>query len=255
VEIISETKSSLPVAAKIKSVDNVDPTIITITEIAGKFDANDTIYDSVSNAYANVASIFAANNTVDVTTSFGRKFQQTVRLPLTSNTRAYDQFERVSQLTTNASGMVISNGNEFDIIYSDASGEFNVGNWIVSTNTGANGYITSANSTYIRITAADGEYFPNDTIINNLGITATAANVFPVLVLSNIRGPNKFQSGPLSTEIKGANSGAVGKNLMPKTILYPDLVRNSGSVIYLENILPFTLSNTSQENVRLIIKF
>jgi hypothetical protein len=255
VEIVSETKASLPVAAKINVVDTIDPTVITLNNISGKFDANDTIYDSLSNAYANVVSIFAANNTLDVTTTFGRKFQQTVRIPLTSNTRPFLQFERVTQATTNASGMVISNSNEYDIVYTDSSVDFNVGNWIVSTNTGANGYITSANSTYIRVTAADGEYFPNDTIINNLGITATVANVFPALVLSNIRGPNKFQSGPLSTEIKGADSGAVAKNLMPKTILYPDLVRNSGAVIYLENILPFTLSNTSQENVRLIIKF
>jgi len=253
VDIVSETTSGA--TAYLVNVPSGQVSNLYLTNVTGKFDYNDTLSDPLTNAYANVTAIYTSNGTIDVSTSFGRKFSQLVRLPLTSNTKPFQQFEYVTQLTSNASGRVISANNEYDFTIELADGPFNVGNWVVSQNTGANAIVTFANSTYLRVTASNGQFYPTDGIINNLGVGAEIANVFPVLVLDDVRG-SKFQSGTLSGNVVGSNSGAVGKCLLNNNnIIYPDLVRNSGVVSYIENVPPFTLSNTSQESVKLIIKF
>ena len=253
VDIISEVTSGA--SAYLHNIPFNQNSNLYLTNVSGSFAYDDVVYDPVTNAYANVTAIYAANGTIDVTTSFGYKFNQTVRFPLTSNTMAFQQFEYVKQLTSNSIGRVISDNNEYDIEFILPSGSFTTGNYVVSQNTGANAIVTFANSTYLRLTASNGQFYPTDNIINNLGVTAEVSNVYPVLVLDDIQGP-KFQAGVLSSNVVGITSGAIGKCLLnDNNILYPDLVRDSGSVTYIENVAPFTLTNTSQESVKLIIKF
>lgn len=229
---------------------------IVLTDVTGDFAANDTIYDAVTNAYANVVSIYIANGTQEVTSSFADKFTQTVRFPLTTNTAPFQQFEYVRQLVTNAYGRVISDGSDIDIQYTGISGgSFAVGNIITDQDTSATAIVTFANSTYLRCTAKDGIFSIGDSIINNLATTATVSNVFPVLILSDISSENQFQSGVLSSNVVGQTSDAKGRCIEDDVILYPDLIRNSGTVIYMENIEPFELSNTSKEVIKLVIKF
>ena len=229
---------------------------ILLTDVTGDFAANDVIFDSVTNAYANVVSIYIANGTQEVTSSFADKFYQVIRIPLTSNTAPFQQFEYVEQEVTGATAMVISQDNELDIQYANVSGGvFNPGNIVQSQNTLANAIVTFANSSYLRLTANNGAFYSGDTIINNLGVTAEVSNVFPALVLSDINSYYQFQSGTLSGNIVGQNSGAVGKCIETDVIRYPELVRDSGTVIYLENIQPFQLSNTSKEIIKLVVKF
>lgn len=232
-------------------------TQIALSNVEGTFTTNDSIYDSVTGAHANVVSLTGSNNTVDITSSFGQMFNQTLRLPITSNTGAFIQFETVTQYVTNATGTVISTNNDVDLVYTGANGSFTVGNIISSQNASSNGtgIVTFANSTYLRLTGLNKSFSVGDTIKNNLNTGATVSNSLPVLILNNIAGPNRFQSGPLSQNVVGSNSGSIALNILNNTIIYPDLVRLSGDVIYLENFAPFTLSNTSNEAVRLIIQF
>jgi hypothetical protein len=147
---------------------------------------------------------------------------------------------------------VISNNNEFDIKYTDASGAFSPDNTLTDQTTLSTGKVIFANSTYLRVTAASGTFANNSIIKNNLNNTALASNVFPVLVMADVSGANKFQIG---TKIHGLTSGAAGNCAANDVILYPELVRDSGVVTYLENLEPFELSNTSKENFKLVIKF
>jgi hypothetical protein len=133
------------------------------------------------------------------------------------------------------------------------NGTFNVGNYIRNSTNTANGYVTFANSSYLRVTRTSGTFSINQTIINNLNIQANLAGVYKTLVLTNIGGPNKFQSG--NFRIRGANSGTIGLSERANSIKLPELVKNTGEVIYLENVTPFELSNTSKEVVKLVIKF
>ena len=232
-------------------------TQVKLTNVQGDFAANDTMYSLTTNTYANVVSLYSSNGTIEVTSSFAQKFNQTLRFPMTSNTDAFSQFELVEQEITGAVGRIISNDNEYDIKIEDASGSFSVGNIIENQNTNSNAVVIFANSSYLRLTSASGPFYQYDSIVNNLGVTANVANVFPCLVLSDIQTNEsaRFQTGPLSGNVVGLDSGAIGKCSMQNVIVFPDLVRDSGTVIYMENMAPFELSNNSREDIKVIIKF
>ena len=197
-----------------------------------------------------------SNGTIDVSSIFAKKFTQTVRFPLTANSAPYQQFERITQDYSNASGMIISNNNEQDVAISSTSG-FASGDIVRNSGNTAGGILTFANTTYLRITAVNNHFSSGETIINNLGTSATIANAYNVLVLSDIGGSGLFSSGTLSGNVTGSVTGSSGKCAISNSvILYPDLVINTGDVNYLENISsPFQLSNTSKETVQIVIKF
>ena len=227
-------------------------TQIRLTNVSGDFQINDVLVDSQTNSYANVASLYTANGTVDVSSTFGQRFVQTVRLPLSSNTGAFTQFERVTQSVTNAMAMVIDTTHEVDMDYTNlAGGSFADGDYLESAT--ANGYVTFANSTYLRVTAVQGSFTSGGQAINSGAVTADTSNVYPVLVLADVSGPNRFQA---SNTVTGETSGAQGTpSALANTIFYPDLVRESGSVTYLENIEPFERTVESKERIKIVIKF
>ena len=88
----------------------------------------------------------------------------------------------------------------------------------------------------------------------------TINNVYNVLILNNVYNIVSSNSTPFigtfevgSYQITGNNSGAMG---IISQLKLPDLVRESGEVLYLENLSsPFTKSPTSNEDVNLIISF
>jgi hypothetical protein len=247
IEVVSETTSN--VSAQVVQANS---STLKMTNVSGKFDVNDTVYDPVINAYANVTAIYTVNNTVDSSSNFGLKFSQVARVTLTSNTGSYTFGETVTQDVTNASGSLINSTQDIDIQYNNANGIFNVGNQITDGTSGATAIVTYANTTYLRLTSKNGTFSAAHRIINNVNIGADITNVYPVLVLNNIKG-NKFQTGTYT--IVGNQSGAVGKNQKDLTIVYPELVRNTGSVVYIENVSPVTRTATSKEKINLVIKF
>ena len=251
-----ETVSEITTGANGLIVSTPTNTQVLLTDVYGDFAIGDTMYDPVTNAYANVASIYIANGKIDVSTVFAKKFNQTVRFPLTGNSAPYAQFERVTQEYSNASGMIISNNNEQDVAISNTAG-FSVGDVVRNSTNAAGGILTYANNTYLRITAVNGMFRSGETIINNLNVSATISNAYNVLVLSNIGGSGLFSSGTLSGNVTGSTSGSTGKcAITDSVILHPDLVINTGEVTYLENISsPFQLSNNSKETVQIVIKF
>jgi hypothetical protein len=249
VEIVSEITSNA-----YGHVIEANNTVLKLTDVSGRFDINDVVYDAAINAYADVTAIYTVNNTIESSSSFGRKYSQVARLTLTSNTGSYVVGEKVTQDIVQASGYVFNTDKDIDIVYEniDEGGSFNIGNEITDETTGATGLVTYANTTYLRVTAKNGSFVAGHTILNNVDIAATITDVYPVLILSDVKG-NKFQQGTYI--IVGDQSGAVGRNQVASTIIYPELVRDSGSVVYFENIAPITKSSTSKEKINLIIKF
>jgi hypothetical protein len=53
----------------------------------------------------------------------------------------------------------------------------------------------------------------------------------------------------------GSNSAARGQATDSSLITYPQLVKNSGEVMYLENVAPITKTPDSQEQFKIVIKF
>lgn len=230
-------------------------TVVFLSNVVGKFATGDTMVDTSVNAYAIVNSISTANGSRDVTTSFGDRFNQTMRITLTANVGSFSNGETVVQDITNAYGTVVTDRDELDLVITVTSGTFTTGQRVVSQNTGAVGYISSSNSTYLKLTGvSQNASFSSGHVINNeLNSTANVTGVYPVLLLNNVDGPNRFQAGP--NNIIGQTTGATGVCNSYSLIQYPELVRDTGRVVYLDNVQPVTRSDRSKEEVRLVIKF
>lgn len=264
VELVSETKSNA--VATIQEVF-ANTAKIRLTNVSGRFDINDTLFDATTNASANVVGLYISNGTVDASTNFGLKFTQTVRLSLSSNSSPFLVGETITQDTTQASGTLFDSTSDLDLYFFNKSGgSFNIGDLISynSVDSGISGtctYVYYDNVTgngYLRLTNVVGNFTTANKILNIPGATADLKTIQSVLLLKNIKTPiGKFQSGNFI--IRGDTSKSIGKNQNDesafKTILYPDLIRNSGQVVYLENVSPVIRSPTSKEQINLVIKF
>jgi hypothetical protein len=250
-EIISKVSSG----AKGEVVQLISNTEVLLSNVVGKFVANDVMFDASVNAFATVVSISTANGTRDVTSSFGIRFDQTLRFTLSSNTGSFANNERVVQTLTNATGLIISDRSDIDLGITLSSGSFSTGQ-IVTSNSGANAFVTFANATYLKLTGItpNTNFVTGDLINNGLGANASIDATFPVLVLGDIGGINKFQPGNDSIVI-GQSNGAQGICNSSLLIQYPDLVRDSGKVLYIDNVEPIERTTTSREDVRLVIRF
>jgi hypothetical protein len=124
----------------------------------------------------------------------------------------------------------------------------------------------NTNIFYLQLSNVIGNFAVGATINNKLGVTnATITSIQPVILLRNVKGKKsedgvstKFDYGK-NNKLVGSISKAYGVNrnddTFYKTIIYPDLVRNSGKVVYIENVSPIERSADSVEKINLIIKF
>lgn len=227
----------------------IDTNDIRLSNVTGIISKGDVLIDYISNTYATVNAISVSNGTVDVTPNFGVRFNQTARISLSSNSGSFSNTEYIYQDTTNASGRVISDSDELDFIYTSVSGVFSAGLTITNANTNANGVITFANSTYIKVVTSDKQWFLSDPIKTN-SANGIITGIYNVLRLNDVDGT--FQSMDLIT---GNTSGAVGYCNFQHTIEYPDLIKNTGEVIYINDISPIQKSLSSKEAVNLVLKF
>ena len=104
----------------------------------------------------------------------------------------------------------------------------------------------------MKLTNVLGNFSAGQTI-NSGSVSSTISNYYPVLLMNNVNGNNNFQSGQYN--ITGQNSGAFGVCSDPTLITFPELVRNSGKVIYLNNMLPVTRSSNTSEQFNIVIQF
>jgi hypothetical protein len=105
---------------------------------------------------------------------------------------------------------------------------------------------------------------PTNTITNLSGTkTATINTVYSVIFVDDVNYISGLQTTPylgvftISAEkaIRGNTTGAYGYATLENSIILPDLVRESGQLIYTRNLQKFDRSPTSTEQVKLIIKF
>lgn len=253
----------------------ISNTQIRVTNILGSFAQNDAIYSPTTNTYANIAAIYSSNGTVNETFTFGNVINQTARLTLASNTKPFAKYEYILQDVTYATGKVISTFDEIDLIYTtNPASPFVVGDIILNTTTSSNAVVTYVNSAskYLKLSGVytngyneetNKPFEIGDTITNFDGSKSTTINtLYNVLVLSDVHGITTTNSTPFlgkfqigDNQIIGLSTGAEGSLSLPNSVKYPDLVKNSGKVLYLENLSKFDRSPNSTEQVKLIVKF
>ena len=246
----------------------ISNTQIRLTDVVGRFSMNDYITENNTKVSANIVSIFTSNGNIDSTSNFGTKFNQTARITMSSNSADYSLYEYVTQDITFATGRIISTNDELDLIYTTST-PFAVGDIVVNANTNANAVITSVNTIakYMKLSAVTplgtdlSRSFKVGDTINNLSNTKISVinNIYNVLLLDDVNSIASTNTTPFigtfqvsgNYNITGNSSGAVG---IASDIKLPELVRESGKVLYLENMAKFDKTSTSKEQVNLIIK-
>lgn len=248
-----------------------DPAQIGVTNIVGSFAIGDSIYEPSTNAYAKISNIYIANGAIEPGNLFGVHFDQTARISLSSNNKPFTKYEYVYQENTFATGRIISSTDEIEVIY-DTETNFIDGEMIINETTGANAVISYGDpaSKFLSLAAVSNTFNEinkafnvGDTIRNVSGTESSTINtIYSVLILDDVGFVNSNETTPYSGhfqvgnyKIKGYTSGAEGDITIQGSILYPDFVKNSGKVIYLENISKFDKTPTSTEQLKLIIKF
>jgi len=249
-EIVSETNSG----ASGKVLQTISNTVIKLTNVVGKFDTGDTIYDPLVNAYATVATISVANNTYASGNVYAR-FSQLGRFTLNSNTGAFQQYEYITQAGSSEVGRIISTNSDIDIAYTAGSGTFANGQTVVLTSAPTtNGVILFANTSYLKLTNVNNPQnflsAASGSGINSGVVTGTLTKANPVLVLNGLTGNMVANS-----LITGSLSSATGLCSNSLNITNPDLVYGSGTITYLEAFAPATKTATSQEQIKMVIKF
>jgi hypothetical protein len=230
---------------------------INITNAAGMFSTGKIIYDASTNTYSNSASFSLAGNTKP--TTFNR-FNQLARITLSSNTIPFANNEQIEfkAFITNiklGDAAIYSTVDDRDLLITGNTIPFSLNEKITQTTSGATAIMRYANSTHMKLTGVSGS-FSNQigyTITGeNSSATATVKRVLPVLILSDFDGTWAESN---NNYLYGLTSTANGYIAYSNTIIKPELVRESGDVLYIENREYITRSANTSETVRLLIKF
>lgn len=230
---------------------------IELTNVSGTFEVGKIIYDPSTNTYANSSSFKLASNTKS--TTFIR-FNQMGRITLASNTQPFTNNEVIelkSEIlgTKLADAVVYSTIDDIDLQISGNTIPFTINETITQNNSDAVGIMKFANSTHMKLTNIVGE-FSNQSGYFITGLTSSAnANVdiiYPVLILSDMDGTWAESN---VNYIVGQTSGSNAFCSLSNTIIYPELVRDSGEVLYIENREYIQRTSNTSETVRLLVKF
>lgn len=220
-------------------------TTLHLANIHGQFSSNLVVY--AGNAYATVNTITRPNGSNE-TNNFGLRFNQTSRVTLTTNAGSlFVPYEYVTQ--GSAAGRVITTTSDLDIEVANGT-NFASSDTITNANTLATAKATFANSTYIKLTGVSNiAAFAVGHTINNGSTSTSITNLYSVIVLSDITKGSNFAAN--TTQIVGSAA-----NSLIKIASQPDIIRESGKVIYTEaSNTVITRSLNSTEEVRLIVKF
>lgn len=228
-------------------------TTLRLTNVSGTFQNNLIVFDTVSNAYANVTAVKTANNTKTLTFGY---FNQLARATLSQLSGSFSNTEKVEMRTSIntkiGSAIVYDTSNDIDLIISSNTAPFTI-NERIDQNSSANGILIGANSTHLKLTNVRGTFSASANITGNTsGANANVTSVLKVITLANVDG---ILNESTNNYITGLTSGAIGYVENPNTIVRPNLVRDTGSVLYIENLSPVTRTDVSTETAKLVIKF
>ena len=222
VDIISETTSG----ANGRITYVISNTQLVLTGVSGKFTNSDVVSDSTTNSYANVISIFTSNGTIDSTATFGDRFNQLIRVPFTTASNPFfTNFEYIKQNGTLATGRVVDSSHNIDLVISNKTGTILTGDTVNNSINEARGRVIFANSTYLRLSEVSGTFSSGDSIVTTTASgTANVTSALSVVIMDDVSNGNRFSAGPLAGDYIGQTSGAICKNIINNTIVYPDLM-------------------------------
>jgi phosphatidate phosphatase PAH1 len=154
-----------------------------------------------------------------------------------------------------ADAVVYSTVDDIDLEITGNTMPFTLNETIRQNTSEASGVMRFANSTHMKLTNVIGE-FSNQSGYFITGLTSSANadinTLYPVLVVSDMDGTWAESN---ANYIVGQNSGSNAFCSLSNTIIYPELVRDSGEVLYIENREYIQRTSNTSETVRLLVKF
>ena len=229
----------------------INANAIMVTNLVGTIQIGDTIYDPSVNSYNTISTIYPSNTLINIANNYGLRFNQGSRITLSANIGTFTVGEQVNQQISGASGYVLDTTHELDLTYIPNTGTISTGVVLTDSKSGANGVVIFANSSYIRLTGING-HFSNTDIITTITGNGTISSIYPVIIVTDV-GPF-FDTGAQYT-INGANSGAMGLCTILDGITLPDLSTETGEVLYVNNLRPFSKTLTSKEQFSVVIGY
>ena len=165
-----------------------------------------------------------------------------------SRTVSFEQFKVRKRFSDSHFNQTIFVNATRDTPATLAEGEFVVGSDGAGGGSQVSGKVAYANSSSVVITGIDREetigntqatIFLNDVVLTGVGYNVTSAAT-----------PTIAASGAKYSKVASNSSNANGA-----FTTFPDLKLYSGEILYVQNLLPIQRSNTTNEQVRLVIKF
>ena len=220
-------------------------TNITLANVNGPI-SNTVIVSSDGYTKANVVSVKTVNNVVNDFNTF----EQTTRLPIHTNGFTADYNDVIIQESTNSYGTVISTST--DLLISN-NVNISVGTTVSQPSTNASGTVQSSNGVYLSLINTNGTFAPNSTLVTLNG-NVNVSSVFTAYYLAN-NSANWVSGTDALHRIVNTRTNVVGFNIYPTTIKYPELLQQTGELVYIENVSLVTKTDNTNETVKLFIKF
>ena len=248
--VVQETSGATGVV-----VSTPNTSVIRLSNVKGVFGTNDVVYDLSANAFATVTDVKTANNTKTLTFN---QFNQIARMSLSQSSGIFEKDEVVEFRTqpTNTkigSGIVYNVDKELDILFTGNTTNF-ITNEVINQGMNGSGILLAANSTHMKLTGVQGTFSTTTVITGQTsGANASITQTLPVICVTNIEGTLTESE---QTLIVGLTSNAAGYCALANTIVRPNLIRDTGSVLYIENTTqPIEKTDTSTESVNIVLKF
>lgn len=204
------------------------------------------VYDKSSNSAASITDVGTPRKLSNFTFD---KFNQLYRVVVDSTSGSFINNETVTQ--DNVSGRVYNSNTDNDLIISGTIGSFVTGDSITQTTTGATASVVTANSTYLRLTSVNGSFLPSyEVVASGSGANAITSTVYNILNLYDTDGEFRLTTTP----VVGSTSNAQATTVSNRSI-QPDLVRNTGEVLYIQNSTAVLKSATSKEQIKIVVQY
>lgn len=205
------------------------------------------VYDPTNNAYATVANV---GNYRKPTNFDQSKFNQVMRVAIDSLTGSFANNERVYQ--GNTSGYILNSTNDFDLAITGVTGTFALGDTVQQATSNATATVIAANSTYLKLTSANGTFTSGLAVsaVGGSGASATGIIAYKVLNLYGTDDDFALTNETVIGETSNARATTVSG------VSYaPDLVRNTGEVLYIQNSTAVTKTAASQEQIKIVVQY
>ena len=238
----------------IATIDAIDRNFITfnqLTKMAVQIISTGTSGGGIANTGFNIDQMVTQAQGPDVASGYVFSVSNTVTRHVSSITATNPALVT----TTIAHGFANSQSITFQNLNGTALGSSN--SYFVQTTNTTSFYVYTDSGLITGFDNTSNTSANNGTVISS-GIGGVAANAYRTFYLNNVKGifgVSDDATSTVNTFISNTTFGGTGAIAKITSRTDPDLVDNSGEILYIENMLPIERANDQSEKIKIIIEF